>query len=71
MAATPGDPAEQRELPGSVSVEGPRHRVSHVALVATIVTFLMSMVAVGLFVAGKKWFGSRPEPPLSSLPFMS
>lgn len=55
ITATPGAPAEQRALPESVSVEGQRPSLSHVALGAAIGTFLVSMVAVLLFTAGKKW----------------
>lgn len=55
IKATPGASSEQRELPEVRGAESSRPGLLHVASMATLATFLISMVAVLMFLAGKKW----------------
>jgi ubiquinone/menaquinone biosynthesis C-methylase UbiE len=55
ITATPGAPDEQRELGESASASGSHPGFAHLALVAALATWVVSMIAVGVFFAGRKW----------------
>lgn len=55
IKATPGSSADQHELPEKNHPAGPHRGVASLALVAAIATWAVSMVAIALFIVGRKW----------------